>query len=229
MLDPKLLRSDLPAWRPSLARRGFVLDTGAFAALEEQRKALQIEADRLRAERNASAKAVGQAKAQGRGRDAAPGARATRSAPSSQAVEKQLGRHPGANSTALQLGLPNLLHASVPDGADESRQRRSPALGRAARRSPSSPRIMWPSASPRHGFRGGGTHLGRALRGHDGVTRAAAPRAHPIHARHARRRTRLSRGLRAVSGARRSAAGHRAAAEIRTRPVPRCRATPDSF
>ena len=65
MLDPKLLRSDLPAVAAALARRGFVLDVAAFAALEERRKAVQIEADRLRAERNATAKAVGQAKSKG--------------------------------------------------------------------------------------------------------------------------------------------------------------------
>ena len=53
MLDPKLLRSDLPGVAAALARRGFVLDVAAFAALEERRKAVQIEADRLRAERNA--------------------------------------------------------------------------------------------------------------------------------------------------------------------------------
>ena len=49
MLDPKLLRADLPAVARQLARRGFVLDVAAFAALEEQRKVAQIEADRLRA------------------------------------------------------------------------------------------------------------------------------------------------------------------------------------
>ncbi len=65
MLDPKLLRSDLSGMAAQLARRGFELDVAAFAALEEQRKAAQIEADRLRAERNAGAKAVGQAKARG--------------------------------------------------------------------------------------------------------------------------------------------------------------------
>ena len=65
MLDPKLLRSDLTGVAAALARRGFVLDVETFAALEEQRKAVQIEADRLRAERNANAKAVGQAKSKG--------------------------------------------------------------------------------------------------------------------------------------------------------------------
>ena len=51
MLDPKLLRSDLPGVAAQLARRGFVLDVAGFSALEEKRKAVQIEADRLRAER----------------------------------------------------------------------------------------------------------------------------------------------------------------------------------
>ena len=53
MIDPKLLRSDPQAVALNLARRGFVLDVEALRAQEERRKALQIETDRLRAERNA--------------------------------------------------------------------------------------------------------------------------------------------------------------------------------
>ena len=118
MLDPKLLRSDLPGVAAQLARRNFVLDVAAFAALEERRKALQIESDRLRAERNASAKAVGQAKA--KGEDPAPLlARGEALGAELQGVEKQLDAIQ-AELHALQLGLPNLLHASVPDGADEA-------------------------------------------------------------------------------------------------------------
>jgi seryl-tRNA synthetase len=118
VLDPKLLRSDLPGVAAQLARRNFVLDVAAFAALEERRKALQIESDRLRAERNASAKAVGQAKA--KGEDPAPLlARGEALGAELQGVEKQLDAIQ-AELHALQLGLPNLLHASVPDGADEA-------------------------------------------------------------------------------------------------------------
>ncbi|MGA2189470.1 MAG: serine--tRNA ligase [Steroidobacteraceae bacterium] len=118
MLDPKLLRSDLPGVAAQLARRGFLLDVEAFSTLEEQRKAVQIEADRLRAERNAGAKAVGQAKA--RGQDLAPLlARGEALGVELHAVERHLERVQ-AELAALQLGLPNLLHASVPDGHDES-------------------------------------------------------------------------------------------------------------
>ena len=89
MLDPKLLRSDLSQVAAQLARRGFVLDVAAFASLEERRKLLQIDADRLRAERNAGAKAVGHAKAQGQ--DAAPLlARGEALGAELQEVEKQL-------------------------------------------------------------------------------------------------------------------------------------------
>ena len=70
MIDPKLLRSDPESVARNLARRGFTLDVEVLRTLEERRKASQIEADRLRAERNANAKAVGMAK--GRGEDAAP-------------------------------------------------------------------------------------------------------------------------------------------------------------
>jgi seryl-tRNA synthetase len=118
VLDPKLLRSDLTGVAAALARRGFVLDTEAFAALEEQRKGVQIEADRLRAERNANAKAVGIAKS--RGEEVAGLLK------SSEALGEQLHRVEQrleaiqAQLTDLQMGLPNILHASVPEGRDES-------------------------------------------------------------------------------------------------------------
>jgi len=118
VLDPKLLRNDLPKVAAELARRGFALDVEKIAALEEQRKAAQIEADSLRAERNANAKAAGQAKAQGR--DAAPLIELGESlALRLAAVEGRL-ETIQADLLTIQLGLPNILHASVPPGSDEA-------------------------------------------------------------------------------------------------------------
>ena len=118
MLDPKLLRSDLPGVAEQLARRGFQLDVGRVAALEEQRKALQIEADGLRAQRNANAKMVGQAKA--RGQEVAPALVAGESLGAQlQGMEQKLAAIQ-TELTNLQLDLPNILHASVPEGRDES-------------------------------------------------------------------------------------------------------------
>ena len=118
MLDPKLLRTDPDAVARNLARRGYQLDVPLFRTLEEQRKALQVEADRLRAERNNHSRAVGTAKA--RGEDIAPlMARGEVLATEVARVDGEL--------TVVQheldqwlLGLPNLLDASVPDGADEA-------------------------------------------------------------------------------------------------------------
>ncbi len=102
----------------NLARRGFKLDVESFRSFEERRKAVQVEADRLRAERNANAKAVGMAK--GRGEDASTAlARAdelTRELASADAALVAV----QAETESWQLGLPNTLHDSVPPGRDES-------------------------------------------------------------------------------------------------------------
>ncbi len=118
MLDPKLLRSDLPGVAAALARRGFELDVGSFAALEDERKSVQIEADRLRAERNANAKAVGFAKS--KGQDAAALLAAGESLGAGlMGIEKRL-EVIQTQIADLQMGLPNILHASVPEGRDET-------------------------------------------------------------------------------------------------------------
>jgi seryl-tRNA synthetase len=120
VIDPKLLRSDPDAVARNLARRGFKLDVDALKALEDKRKPLQVEADRLRAERNANAKAVGMAKGKGLGQDVAPllakGEQLTQDLAKADenlvAVQAELEQ--------WQLGLPNLLHESVPAGSDEA-------------------------------------------------------------------------------------------------------------
>jgi seryl-tRNA synthetase len=118
VIDPKLLRSDPQAVADNLARRGYTLDVGALQALEDKRKPYTVELDRMRAERNANAKAVGVAK--GRGEEVAPLiARAESLTAGLAQAEAQLAAVQ-AELEAWQLGLPNLLHASVPDGRDES-------------------------------------------------------------------------------------------------------------
>ena len=116
MLDPKLLRSDPTGIAANLARRGFTLDVARLGALEEARKKWQIRADELRNERNVHARSVGKAKAQGQ--DIAPllkqtetlGAQLTEAEAELAKVQAEL--------DALVLGIPNTLHASVPDGRD---------------------------------------------------------------------------------------------------------------
>jgi seryl-tRNA synthetase len=118
MLDTKLLRTDPDAVARNLARRGFVLDVERFRALEERRKSAQVAADETRAARNAHAKKVGMAK--GRGEDIsgllAEGEALARRL---EGLEKEQAAVL-AEFDDLVLGLPNMLHESVPDGRDET-------------------------------------------------------------------------------------------------------------
>ena len=118
MLDSKQLRTDTEAVAKNLAKRGFVLDLEAFRALEERRKQIQIEADRLRAERNSNAKAVGMAK--GKGEDASELLKRGESLTHALAIAEVDLERVQAESDQWLMGLPNLLHDSVPEGRDES-------------------------------------------------------------------------------------------------------------
>ena len=118
MLDPKLLRNDLDGTAQALRRRAYHLDTARFASLEERRKALQVRTDELRNERNTRSKAIGRAKAAGA--DAAPLlAEVADLGERLKATENELAEVQAELENAL-YDLPNLLDASVPDGADES-------------------------------------------------------------------------------------------------------------
>jgi seryl-tRNA synthetase len=118
MIDPKLLRNAADEVARNLARRGYRLDVAAFNALEEQRRKWQVEVDRLRAARNAHAKSVGAAR--GRGEDiAALVTQGEALARDTDAADAQL-TVVQAQLDAWQMDLPNLLHAEVPDGQDES-------------------------------------------------------------------------------------------------------------
>jgi seryl-tRNA synthetase len=118
VLDSKQLRSDPAAVAANLQRRGFHLDVAAFSALEERRKAAQVESDRVRAERNANAKAVGLAK--GKGEDASALLKRAEELTSKLATSDAAIAAVQGELDAWQLGLPNLLHESVPDGCDET-------------------------------------------------------------------------------------------------------------
>ncbi|MGD8558962.1 MAG: serine--tRNA ligase, partial [Gammaproteobacteria bacterium] len=47
MLDPKLIRTELDHVAKQLARRGFALDIDTISALEEERKAIQVQTQDL--------------------------------------------------------------------------------------------------------------------------------------------------------------------------------------
>jgi seryl-tRNA synthetase len=117
MIDPKLLRTAAAEVASNLARRKFDFDAVGYAKLEEQRKSLQVDVENLRSERNASAKSIGKAKAQGE--DIAPLLAAVESLGSKlEDADKELASLQ-AKLRDIELGLPNLLHDDVPAGDDE--------------------------------------------------------------------------------------------------------------
>ncbi len=117
MIDPKLLRASADDVAANLARRGFEFDTGEYLALEEKRKALQVESESLKSEKNTSAKEIGQAKA--RGEDIEPLLAAVKSL--GDRLEKAEGELEVVQRALrdIELGLPNLLADDVPDGVSE--------------------------------------------------------------------------------------------------------------
>jgi seryl-tRNA synthetase len=116
MLDSKTLRLDLDAVVANLARRGFKFDRDRYSMLEAQRKELQVQVEGLRQTRNERSKAIGRAKAAGADVDALK----QEVGELGEALSAGEARLPvlAAELEALLAGLPNLLHESVPEGAD---------------------------------------------------------------------------------------------------------------
>lgn len=118
MLDVKLIRNDIEALAKQLKIKGFELDTVKISALETQRKSLQVKTEHLQNERNTKSKEIGKLKAKGEDTQAVLNSVA------------DLGDELKATSLQLETimaeldeylaGVPNLPHASVPEGRSEA-------------------------------------------------------------------------------------------------------------
>jgi seryl-tRNA synthetase len=118
MLDPKLIRSDLNSVAEQLKKRNFQLDVAALEKLESQRKACQVQSEKLQSERNTISKSIGKAKAAGEDiqplLDKVSGLGDKLDTAKSELTEVQ------QQMDAILMGIPNLLHKSVPVGKDET-------------------------------------------------------------------------------------------------------------
>lgn len=117
MLDIRLIREDIDAVATALQKRGFTLDVERVRGLEEERKTAQVETQTLQAQRNQRSKAIGQAKAAGEDiqplKDEIAGL-----GDKLKTISTRLDEIQGELDTLL-LGVPNLLHDSVPAGKSE--------------------------------------------------------------------------------------------------------------
>mgnify|MGYP001453085837 FL=1 len=106
MLDSKTVRTQPQLVAEQLAKRGFTLDVAALESLEAQRKDVQMRTEQLQAERNSSAKSIGQAKA--RGEDIAPLLASVEQMGSELDAAKQQLEAIQAQLDAILLGVPNI-------------------------------------------------------------------------------------------------------------------------
>ncbi len=118
MIDIQLLRKDIDNVAARLATRKFQLDVAGFNSLEAERKAIQTRTEELQGKRNSLSKQIGMLKGKGEDTSAV------------MAEVAGLGDELKTNETALtdvqaklaafMEAVPNLPHASVPLGTDET-------------------------------------------------------------------------------------------------------------
>lgn len=117
MIDPQLLRADIHGVATALKTKGHDLDVAAYQSLEAKRKALQVEAEDLQAKRNARSKEIGKTKAQGGDVDALV-AEVNSFADRMKAAQVEL-EEVKERLFAITDVMPNIPHASVPEGQSE--------------------------------------------------------------------------------------------------------------
>ena len=114
MLDPKLYREDPEKVRSALRRRSNAFDLDALLKLDQEKRAIGVVLEQLKAERNAASEAI--AKIKRSGGDAATEIETTRTLGDRIKESQEKFNAAEESLNALALLCPNLPHASVPDG-----------------------------------------------------------------------------------------------------------------
>jgi len=127
VIDPRLFRDEIDLVVSELAKRGESVNKEEYLQLESERRSLQMEVESLQSKRNSSAKSIGKAKAQGD--DIEPLLAAVADLGEKLEASKTKLDEVQAKLNAIHLSLPNLPHASVPVGKDESENREEKRWG----------------------------------------------------------------------------------------------------
>ena len=122
MIDRKAFRTDFDAMEAALARRGadLVAEGSAWSrarALDVRQRELKGELEALQSERNSVSKLIGQKK--GAGEDAAKELALMGDVSRRVKELDGIAKEAEAEFAGILMEIPNLLHASVPDGDDE--------------------------------------------------------------------------------------------------------------
>ncbi len=127
MLDPRLLRSNLDEVCQRLSLRHVQVDKESILALESERRAVQTETEQLQAERNKTSRSIGQLRAKGEDTQVLMD-RMHVVNERLETLNTELARIQLAQED-LMLRLPNLPHASVPEGKGEEDNREVRRVG----------------------------------------------------------------------------------------------------
>lgn len=117
MLDPKFVRANPEEVARLLKKKGYEFPVAEFAALEEKRRSVQVQAESLQNERNTRSKSIGQAKASGQ--DIQPLMDEVKNLGDQLDQAKQELQDVQQALDDLLMGVPNLPDESVPEGKDE--------------------------------------------------------------------------------------------------------------
>ena len=118
MLDLRLVRERTDEVKAGIRRRGGEIDLREFLALDEKRRTAQQEADDLRRKRNDVSEEIGRLKKTGQQAD--DKVAEMRAVGDSIAALEAVIREAEDAQRNILLIIPNLPHASVPDGRDET-------------------------------------------------------------------------------------------------------------
>ena len=121
MHDIKWIRENPEAFDAAMKRRKQTLTSAELLALDSDRRGQMNAMQTLEAERNAVAKSIGQLKAQGKHEEAEAALKRAAEIKEEIAAAKAAQEDEAASPVFAALqGIPNMLAADVPDGADEA-------------------------------------------------------------------------------------------------------------
>ena len=118
MLDLRFVRENSDVVKATLSRRGMSLDLTEFLALDAKRRAAQQEIETLRRRRNEVSEEIGRLKKSGQ--SAEDKVAEMRAVGDTIATLENSTREVDEAQRNILLTIPNLPHASVPDGKDEN-------------------------------------------------------------------------------------------------------------
>ena len=118
MIDPRRLRQDLLDIAARVGKRGAVFDVSRFQALEDRRKAAQLETEHLQQERRRASKQIGAARAAGE--NIAPMVAAVGDLGERLNAAKAEFDQARSELDEFMRGIPNVPDESVPTGTDDA-------------------------------------------------------------------------------------------------------------